>query len=77
MAQHNKLPKTCSLIENGKVSLLVKNEFKEKLLKQGILNPKELLDNTSYLSRKDFKGRGPLTSILIQDSNGERMVEKS
>jgi len=76
MAQHIKLPKTCSLIENGNISLLLKNEFKEKLLKQGISNPKELIDNTSYLSRKDFKGRGPLTSILIQDSNGERMVAK-
>ncbi len=76
MAQYIKLPKTCSLIENGNVSLLVKNEFKEKLLKQGISNPKELIDNPSYLSKKDFKGRGPLTSILIQDSNGERMVAK-
>ena len=76
MAQHIKLPKTCSLIENGNVSLLLKNEFKEKLLKQGISNPKELIDNTSYLSRKDFKGRGLLTSILIQDSDGERMVAK-
>jgi tRNA A-37 threonylcarbamoyl transferase component Bud32 len=76
MAQYIKLPKTCSLIENGNVSLLVKNEFKEKLLKQGISNPKELIDNPSYISKKDFKGRGPLTSILIQNSNGERMVAK-
>ena len=77
MAQNIKLPNTCSLIEHGHVSLLVKNEFKEKLLKQGITsNPKELINNTAHRFRNDFKGRGPLASILIQDSHGVRMVAK-
>ena len=76
MAQDIKLPKTCSLIENGHITLLVKNEFKEKLLKQGISNPKELIDKTLHLSRNNFKGRGPISSILIQDSHDKRMVAK-
>lgn len=76
MAQYIKLPKTCSIIEDGNISLLVKNDFKEKLLNQGILNPERLMERIPYLSKNSFKGRGTLPSILIQDSNHERMVAK-
>jgi tRNA A-37 threonylcarbamoyl transferase component Bud32 len=69
------LPKTCSLIENDKVTLLIKNEYKDKLLKQGILSPEQLIENTPSIP-KHFKGRASLPSVLIQESNGERMVVK-
>ena len=69
------LPKTCSLIENGNATLLIKNEYKEKLLRQGILNPEQLIENTPIIP-KHFKGRSFLPSVLIQESNGERMVIK-
>jgi len=75
MAKEIELPKTCSLVEDGNVTLLIKNEFKEKLLKQGISHPKQLIANTSHLP-KHFKGRGSLSSILIQESNGKRMLVK-
>ena len=69
------LPKTCSLIENGNATLLIKNEYKEKLLRQGILSPEQLIENTPSIP-KHFKGRSFLPSVLIQESNGERMVIK-
>ena len=75
MAKEIELPKTCSLVEDGNVTLLIKNEFKEKLLKQGISHPQQLIANTSHLP-KHFKGRGSLPSILIQESNGKRMLVK-
>ncbi|KPJ58379.1 MAG: hypothetical protein AMJ42_03395, partial [Deltaproteobacteria bacterium DG_8] len=75
MAKEFELPKTCSLVEEGNVTLLIENEFKEKLLKQGISHPKQLIANTSHIP-KHFKGRGSLPSILIQESNGKRMIVK-
>lgn len=76
MAQFIKIPKTCSIIEDGNISLLVQNDFKEKLLKQGILDPEKLMESTPFPSKNSFKGRGSVSSILIQDSNNERMVAK-
>ena len=61
------LPKTCSLIENGNATLLIKNEYKEKLLRQGILSPEQLIENTPSIPRH-FKGRSFLPSVLIQES---------
>lgn len=75
MAKEMELPKSCSLVEDGNVTILIRNEFKEKLLKQGISHPKQLIANTSH-SPKHFKGRGSLPSILIQESNGKRMLIK-
>ena len=75
MARESELPKNCSLIENGNVTLFIKNEFKEKLFKQGISHPEQLIANTPHVD-KHFKGRGILPSILIQESNGQRMVVK-
>lgn len=75
MAKETDIPKTCSLVENGNVTLLIKNEFKEKLLNQGISHPKQLLADTSQIP-KHFKGRGSLPSIVIQESNGESMIVK-
>jgi len=74
MARAIEFPKTCSLIENGNTVLLIKNEFKDKLLKQGITHPKQLIANTSQT--KHFEGRGSLPSIIIQESDGKRMVVK-
>jgi tRNA A-37 threonylcarbamoyl transferase component Bud32 len=74
MARAIEFPKTCSLVENGTTSLLIKNEFKEKLLKQGITHPKQLIANTPQT--KHFEGRSSLPSILIQESDGKRMVVK-
>ncbi|MCK5257589.1 MAG: phosphotransferase [Deltaproteobacteria bacterium] len=74
MARAIEFPKTCSLVENGNTSLLIKNEFKETLLKQGITHPKQLIANTPQT--KHFEGRSFLPSILIQESDGKRMVVK-
>lgn len=75
MAKKFEVPKTCRLFENGNVTILIKNEFKEKLLKQGIAHPQQLMANASQIP-KYFKGRSSLPSILIHESNGERMVVK-
>ena len=76
MAHLIKTPDNCSLIENGTTTLLIKNEFKETLLKQGILDPERLIASASHPSVKHFKGRGNLPSVIIQESGGTRMVIK-
>ncbi len=76
MAHLIETPDNCSLIKNGTTTLLVKNEFKDTLLKQGILDPELLIASSSHPSVKHFKGRGNLPSVIIQESGGTRMVIK-
>jgi len=65
------IPPSYSLIKKGKVSLLLKDNFKDFLLQEGIEDIKNFLrkrlQTTSYLS-----GRTPHPSIPIKD--GKRMV---
>ena len=70
MFKNIQIPPSFSLIEKGKVSLLLKEEYKNLLLKQGIDDLKTFLKNcrTSHY----LKGRTPHPSILLGD--GKRMV---
>ena len=60
-----------SLIEKGKVSLLLKEEYKNLLLKQGIDDLKTFLKNSSQTSHY-LKGRTLHPSIPLEDA--KRMV---
>lgn len=71
----SKIPTNCSLIAEGNLTLLIRNDFKERLLRQGILNPQRLI-STAPREVKQFEGRGLLPSLPIQESSGERMVAK-
>jgi serine/threonine protein kinase len=71
MLKNIQIPPSFSLIEKGKVSLLLKEEYKNPLLKQGIDDLKTFLKKSSqnfyYLI-----GRTPHPSIPLED--GKRMV---
>ena len=68
-------PQSCSLIKDGKVTLLIKNAFKETLLRQGIAQPHTLI-TAHEKTTTQYTGRGLLPAIPIQESNGKRMVAK-
>ena len=65
------IPPSFSLIEKGKVFLLLKDEYKDLLLKQGIDDLKTFLKKTARLLTT-LKGRTPHPSIPLED--GKRMV---
>jgi len=69
------VPQSCSLIKDGKLTLLIKNAFKETLLKQGISQPHKLITAHPTTDRH-YRGRGLLPAIPIQESTGKRMVAK-
>ena len=69
------IPKNCSIITNNRLTLLIRDDFKERLLKQGILDPQGLISN-AIKDGTAYKGRGLLPTLLIKESNGERMVAK-
>lgn len=64
-------PPSFSLVEKGKVSLLLKEEYKNLLLKRGMDDLKTFLRNSSRTSRY-LKGRTLHPSIPLED--GMRMV---
>jgi serine/threonine protein kinase len=75
MTKEIEVPQSCSLIKDGKLTLLIKNAFKKALLAQGISQPHKLI--TAHPGTdKHYKGRGLLPAIVIQESNGKRMVAK-
>ena len=71
MLKNTQIPSSYSLIQKGKVSLLLKDEYKNLLLKQGIDDLKTFLKKSSQSSRF-LKGRTPHPSIPI--GNGQSMV---
>jgi len=71
MFKNIQIPSSFSLIEKGKVSLLLKEEYKNPLLKQGIDDLKTFLNNSSQTSHY-LKGRTLHPSIPLED--GKRMV---
>jgi hypothetical protein len=75
MSKEIEVPQSCSLIKDGKLTLVIKNAFKETLLRQGISQPHTLIA-AHHTTDKQYKGRGLLPAILIQESNGKRMVAK-
>jgi hypothetical protein len=66
-----KIPPSFSLIKKGKVSLLLRDEYKDLLLQQGIENPKSFLEK-SRDSAHYLNGRTPHPSIPLKE--GKRMV---
>ena len=71
MYQNFQVPRSFSLIEKGKVFLLLKEEYKSLLLKQGIDDIKSFLEKSRQISRT-LKGRMPHPSIPLED--GKRVV---
>jgi len=71
MFKNIQIPPLFSLVEKGKVSLLLKEEYKTLLLEQGIDDLKTFIKKTSQTSRY-LKGRTPHPSIPLED--GKRMV---
>ena len=71
MFKHIQIPPSFSLIQKGKVSLLLKEEYKNLLLKQGIDDLKTFLKNSSQTSHY-LKGRTPHPSIPLE--GGKRIV---
>jgi serine/threonine protein kinase len=75
MPKEIEVPQSCSLIKDGRLTLVVKNAFKETLLKQGISQPHTLIA-AHHTTDTHYRGRGLLPAILIQETNGKRMVAK-
>jgi 3-deoxy-D-manno-octulosonic acid kinase len=71
MFRNIKIPASFSLIEKGRVSLLLKEDYKNLLLAQGIDDLKTFLQKNRQTSRY-FEGRTPHLSIPLE--NGKRMV---
>ncbi len=71
MFKNIQIPASFSLIEKGRVSLLLKQEYKDLLLGQGIEDLKTFLKKSSLTSHY-LKGRTPHPSIPL--GNGKSMV---
>ncbi len=71
MFTHIPIPPSFSLIRKGKVSFLIKEEYKDLLLQQGIEDV-EIFLKKKRQSSNYLKGRALHPSIPIRD--GERMV---
>ena len=68
------IPPSFSLIKKGKIFLLIKEEYKDFLLREGIEDLKNFLKKHEQTTRY-FGGRTPHPSIPIRD--GKRMVVRS
>jgi hypothetical protein len=71
----SEIPQNCTLIRATRLTLLIRNDFKEKLLKQGILEPDRLITR-AVNEGAAYTGRGLLPTVLICEEAGERMVAK-
>lgn len=75
MDYSNEIPNNCSIIKENRLTLLIRNDCKEKLLKQGILDPQGLI-STATTTGITYEGRGLLPTLPIKESNGGIMVAK-
>jgi predicted RNase H-like HicB family nuclease len=66
MFKNIQIPPSFSLIQKGKISLLLKEEYKDLLLVQGIADVKSFLKKSSQTSHF-LKGRTPHPSIPLED----------
>jgi len=71
MFKHIQIPASFSLIQKGRVSLLLKEEYKNLLLAQGIDDLKTFLEKSRHATHY-LKGRTPHPSISFEE--GKRMV---
>lgn len=69
------VPQSCTLLTDGPVTILLKNTFRETLLKQGIARPHQLIA-AHPPAEKRYRGRGLLPAIPIEGQSGKRMVAK-
>ncbi len=75
MSKEIEVPQSCSLIKDGRLTLVIKNAFKETLLRQGISQPHTLIA-AHQTTDTQYRGRGLLPAIPIQETSGKRMVAK-
>jgi len=76
MALTDPIPAHCSLAEQGRISVLLKNAYKPQLIRLGILNPRMILARSINAGHKRFTGRGPLISLPLEEPAGMRVVVK-
>jgi tRNA A-37 threonylcarbamoyl transferase component Bud32 len=69
------LPPHFTSIKNGPLTLWVREEYREKLLGQGIERLEDLISRAEV--KRHFDGRSLLTSVEIKGRQGERMVIRS
>jgi len=69
------LPSHFTSIARGPLTLWIREEYRERLLGQGIERLEELIDQSE--SKKHFDGRSLLTSVEVKGVQGERMVIRS
>ena len=67
------IPPAYSLIEQGKKAIIVKDDWKEKLLSAGIADPDFFLKQ-SFPKEKNYFGRGALKIIALSGEANERIV---
>jgi serine/threonine protein kinase len=75
MSKEIEVPQSCSLLKDGRLTLVIKDAFKETLLRQGISQPHTLIA-AHHTTGTQYKGRGLLPAIPIQETSGKRMVAK-
>jgi tRNA A-37 threonylcarbamoyl transferase component Bud32 len=73
MFRKKNIPPVYSLIEQGKKAIIVKDDWKEKLLKVGITDPDFFLKQ-SFPKEENYFGRGALKIIAIPGEANERIV---
>ncbi len=73
MFDKKNIPPAYSLIEQGKRAVIVKDDWKEKLLSAGIADPDFFLKQ-SFPKEENYFGRGALKIIAIPGEANERIV---
>ena len=73
MLSKGKIPPGYTLIEAGKRRIIVKEGFKEPLLKIGITKPDFFLKQP-FFPEKDYQGRGKVKVIAFPEGGDERLV---
>jgi serine/threonine protein kinase len=76
MALSTSIPAHCSVVEQGRISALIKTEYRSSLVRLGIMNPAELLARSMATGHKRFTGRGSLASLPLEETDGVRVVLK-
>jgi len=76
MAFNSPIPADCSVTGQGRISALLKNEYRSRLISLGVLNPGELLACSIAVGHARFTGRGSLASLPLDENGGRRVVVK-
>ncbi len=76
MALSPSIPSDCSLVEQGRISALLKKAYSSSLVRLGVLNPKSLLARSMASGHSRFTGRGTLVSLPLDEAAGACVVVK-